>query len=258
MPLDEQLLPDRPRVRRDPIDEQPGGEPVQEEHEDDRQHQHDAALVGICRRGRHQRRGDLRGHVQEDQDDQRGACGLVRDVGQEQKLRRVRRDAVAARFFDVFARQMGDGRYGRVVEVVVVVDQARAADVLLQVAAQHVEQRDEDRQLQQQRQARRERVDFVLAVEVHDLLLLALFVVLVLLFQRLDMRGQALHLLHGLQLPERQRNQQRPDDHRQTHDRQSPTAAHQVVVDEHHDRFEHADQRRERVLDDVGEGEHAR
>ena len=132
-------------------------------------------------------------------------------------------------------------------------DQPFRADVLLQVRAQHVEQRDEHGQLQNQRQAGRQRVDFVLLVELHQLLLLALFVVLVALFDLLHLGRQPLHLLHRLQLAVGQRNQHRPDQHRQEHDRQPPAAPHQVVVDEHHDPFEEADQGREGVLDYVRE-----
>ena len=56
----------------------------------------------------------------------------------------------------------------------------RAADVAPQVALQEVEEADEERHLREQRQARGERIDLVLRVELHDLLLLALLVVLVL------------------------------------------------------------------------------
>ena len=59
-----------------------------------------------------------------------------------------------------------------------------------QVLAQHVEQRDEDRQLEQQRQAGGERVDLVLLVELHHLLLVTLLVVLVLLLELLDLRRE--------------------------------------------------------------------
>src|SRR5674476_468990 len=47
------------------------------------------------------------------------------------------------------------------------------------------------------------------------------------------------------------------DKHRQPDYRQTPAPAHDVVVDEHHDRLERADQRRERILDDVGDDWHA-
>ena len=97
----------------------------------------------------------------------------------------MRRDAVAAGFADVVVQ-----RHVPVMREVlrIVRRQAVTADVLLEVGAQHVEQRDEHRQLQQQRQTGGQRVDLVLAVELHDLLLLALLVVLVLLFQGADLR----------------------------------------------------------------------
>ncbi len=136
-------------------------------------------------------------------------------------------------------------------------DHLLPADVFLQVRPQHVEEREEHRQLQQERQARGERVDFALLVELHHLLLLALFVLLVLLFQRLDLGRHALHLLHRLQLPEGQRHEDRSDQDRQSDDRQSPAATQKVVVQEDHDRFEDADQRRKCVLDDVCENWHA-
>ena len=48
------------------------------------------------------------------------------------------------------------------------------------VALEHVVERDEDRDLEDQRQARGQRIDLVLLVELHHLLLLTLLVVLVL------------------------------------------------------------------------------
>ena len=63
---------------------------------------------------------------------------------------------------------------------------ARGVDLGLElVASQQLEEREEDRELEQQRQAGGERVDLVLLVEVHHLPLLALAVVLVLLLDRL-------------------------------------------------------------------------
>ncbi len=156
----------------------------------------------------------------------------------------MRCDVVAGDFFDLLR---GD---------VPVSVERRAADALLQVGPQHVEERDEHRQLHQQRQARRQRIDLVLLVELHQLLLLALFVLLVLLFQRVDLGRQALHLLHRLQLPEGQRHEDRPDQDGQADDRQAPAAPDEVGVDEDHDRLEQADQRRERVLDHIGEDGH--
>ena len=84
------------------------------------------------------------------------------------------------------------------------------ADVLPQVGLQHVEQRQEDRQLRHHREARGERVHLVLPVEAHHLLVEALLVVLVLLLELLDLRLQPGHRLHRLELLERQRQQREP------------------------------------------------
>ena len=140
---------------------------------------------------------------------------------------------------------------------VVVGDELVAADVLLEIRAQHVEERDEHRELHHERQARCQRIDFVLLIEFHQLLLLALFVLLVLFFQRVYLRSEPLHLLHRLELPEGQRHEHRADQHGEAHDRQAPAPTHDVVVDEDHDVFEQRDQRREGVLDHVGDRWHA-
>ncbi len=264
MAFDQILLDDRPEVRGDPVDEQSGRVAVEDHDEDDRQQQHQAALVGVGGRGRDQRRGELRPDVEDDQHHKRDPGRLGGDVGEEQELRRMRRDLVAVGRFDELRGQVGHaghmprdlvlhgfGRMG-----IEEIDQLSAADVLLQVGPQHVEQRHEDRELQQQRQAGRQRVDFVLLIELHQLLLLALFVFLVLFFERVYLRREPLHLLHRLQLAIGQRDQDGPDQDRQADDRQAPAAAHNVVVDEHHDVFEQRDQGRERVLNHVCERDH--
>ena len=256
------LLPDRPQVRRDPVDQQPRGVPVKDHHKDDRQKEHQAALVGVCRGRGDERARHLRPHVQKDQDHQRHPGRLVGDVGDEQEFRRAGSDDVAAYFRQAldgvahdFDRVFGDLAVvgDRAVQFPrVVFAQLLAADIELEVRPQHVEKGDEHRQLQQQGQAGGQRVDFVLPVELHDLLLLALLVLLVLLFQRVDLRGHALHLLHRLQLPVGDRHEDCPNQDRQTHDRQPPAEAEQdVIVNEHHDRFEQGDQRREGVLDHI-------
>jgi hypothetical protein len=118
-----------------------------------------------------------------------------------------------------------------------------------QVRAQHVEQRDEHRQLGDQRQTRAKRVDLILLVELHQLLLLTLLVVLVLGLQRFQLRLQALEGLHRAELLQRQRHEQRADDHRQEHDREAPAGA-QVVVEDLEHRLEHVDERLEYVRGD--------
>ena len=83
-----------------------------------------------------------------------------------------------------------------------------------------------------QRQARPERVDLVLLVELHHLLVVALLVVLVLLLELLDLRRELLQRLHRLELLERQRDQQRAHRDRQRDDRHAP-ARPDGVVEEH-------------------------
>ena len=72
------------------------------------------------------------------------------------------------------------------------------ADVVPEVGAQHVVQRQEHRQLRDHREAGRERVDLVLLVELHRLLLQALRVLLVLRLHRLHLRRELLQPDHRL------------------------------------------------------------
>jgi hypothetical protein len=113
-------------------------------------------------------------------------------------------------------------------------------DVLAQVLAQHVEERDEDRQLRDKREAGAEWIDLVLLVELHHLLLLALLVVLVLGLDRLQLRLHPLHLLHRVELLDGQRHEDRAHDDREQDDREAPGDPH-VVVEELEDRLEDID-----------------
>src|SRR3979490_3450544 len=119
-------------------------------------------------------------------------------------------------------------------------------DVDAQARAQHVEQRNEDRQLCDEREAGPERVDLVLLVELHQLLLLALLVLLVLRLDRLHLGLQTLESLHRVELLERQRNQKRADHDREEDDRPSPRNS-DGVVEELQYRLEDIDQRLEDV-----------
>ena len=87
------------------------------------------------------------------------------------------------------------------------------------------EQREEDRHLQQDRQAGGERVGARLLVELHRLLGELLPVVAVLLLQLLDLGLDQLHVPAGLDLLDEQRDQRGPDDQRQADDRQHPGGA---------------------------------
>ena len=121
------------------------------------------------------------------------------------------------------------------------------ADIRAQRGPQHVEEPDEHRDLGDQGQARGERVDLVLLVELHDLLLLALLVFLVLVLDLLQLRRHPLKLLHRVKLLHCQRKQQRAHRDRQQDDRPAPRHPDAVVEELQH-RLEHVDQR----LEDVG------
>jgi hypothetical protein len=94
-------------------------------------------------------------------------------------------------------------------------------DVLAQPRAQRVVEADEDRDLRHQGEKRGERVDGVLHVELDDLLVLALFVVLVLGLDRLHLRRDLLELVHRVHLLEGERQEESADHDRQRDDRQS-------------------------------------
>ena len=72
---------------------------------------------------------------------------------------------------------------------------ASVETLLRQILEDEVEP-DEDGHLRQHRQARRERVDAVLLVEGHQLLLLLALVARMLLLQRLDLWRICLHFAH--------------------------------------------------------------
>ena len=163
----DRLLHDRPQVRGDPVDEQAGRELPHEEHEEERQRQEDHPLRLVGRRRHQQRRRQLRADVEHDQDHQHVAVRAVRQIRDEEELRVA---AVAAR-----------NRRGRLRGL------RLRADVVPEVRAQHVVQRQEDRELRDHREARGERVHLVLPVELHHLLVEALLVVLVALLQLLDL-----------------------------------------------------------------------
>ena len=87
------------------------------------------------------------------------------------------------------------------------------------------EEREEDRHLQQDRQAGRERVGARVLVELHRLLGETLPVVAVLLLQLLDLGLDQLHVAAGLDLLDEQRDQRRADHQGQADDRQHPGGA---------------------------------
>ena len=90
---------------------------------------------------------------------------------------------------------------------------------------QRVVEPQEHRQLREHRQARGGGVDVVLAVELHQLLVLLLLVRLVLLLDLLHLRREPLQVLHRVDLPHGERHEQDPHEHRQRDDRPRPGQA---------------------------------
>jgi hypothetical protein len=129
-------------------------------------------------------------------------------------------------------------------------------DVRLEaVALEQVEEREEDRQLEQERPARRKRVDAVLLVEGHHLALHPLAIVLVLLLDLLHLRLELLEGPHRLDLLDGQRQDQQAGEEGEADDRHAPPEADVVVEEEDH-RLRRIDQRLEDVRDD--DRDHAR
>ena len=91
----------------------------------------------------------------------------------------------------------------------------------------------------------------MLLVEGHDLLLLALLVVLVALLDPLHLRRQSLQRLHRAHLLEGEREDRQPHDDREADDREPPAEPH-CVVPELDDRVVDVDQ----GLEDVRDYEH--
>ncbi len=124
-----------------------------------------------------------------------------------------------------------------------------AARRVLGEVAEDVVEGDEDRELQQQRQAGRGRVDVVLPVELHQLFLLALAVGLVALLDLLHLRLVPLEGLHRVDLLHRERHEEHAHDHRHGHDRPGPGQADRPVEPEE-DVVERVLERGDRAQDD--------
>src|SRR6266511_486343 len=208
-PLDDVLLTQSPDVGRDPVDDQSRREADDERDDDQRQREHQDPLLAVGGRGHHHARAELGGDEEDDQGREHGARRGLRQVGDEQE--------------------------------------AGASDVLLEARpAQQSVERDEDRDLKQQRDAGREWVDLVLLVEAHQLALEALAIVLVLLRDLLDLRLVGLQRAHRANLLYRERQDHDPRDERQQHDREPP-ADSDIVVEELQHRLGGVDQRLEDV-----------
>ena len=115
----------------------------------------------------------------------------------------------------------------------VVVHRRVHRDELLDVA-QRLEERDEDRHLQEKGQTPAERVDLVLLVELHHLFVELLAVVLVLRLELLDLGLHPLHGDHRLRLLRGEREQHEPHRDREQDDRD--TRVRDDGVEEREDR----------------------
>src|SRR3954471_4033567 len=212
-PPDEQLVSDRPTVRGDPVDQGARLEVDDDRDEQEREEEQQPLLVLVLHVERaHVARRELRADVEHDHHDElrRVARQRLRDVRDEEEL-----------------AALGDLRL-----------KARAPQGLVEP--------DEERDLEDQRQTRAQRIDLVLFVELHHRLLLALLVVLVALLDLLHLRLQPLKCLHRAHLLEGERQDQHPDDHRQPDDRSAPAQADVVVPEPQHGLID-VDQRLEDV-----------
>src|SRR6185503_1505935 len=176
---------------RHPVDHQARRETEDERDEDDRKDEHQDPLR-LLHRDRHVvRRGQL-----------------ARDVDGEQQ----RAPALDRRLRDVDEPEEVEAR-AVVLRLV--------PDLFLEVL-EDVEERDEDRDLEDDRQARRRRVDLVLAVELHQLLVLPRAVVLPALLDLLHLRRVRLEVLHRVDLPHHHGHEHDPDEDDEGHDRPRP------------------------------------
>ena len=121
-------------------------------------------------------------------------------------------------------------------------------DLLLEVAEDE-EERDEDRDLEDDRKAGGVRVDLVLLVELHELFRLPLTVRLVALLDRLHLGRVDLQALHRVDLPDRDRDEEDAHDHGQRDDRPRPREPGRLV-EPREDLGEDVLERREQAADD--------
>src|SRR3954454_9606997 len=103
--------------------------------------------------------------------------------------------------------------------------------VLELLAPLEIEERHEERELEDEREAGAQRIEVVLLVELHELLLHPLLVFLVALLDLLHLWLEQLERLHRADLLEGQRQDQKADHARESDYRPAPAQA-DVVVEE--------------------------
>jgi hypothetical protein len=139
---------------------------------------------------------------------------------------------VVAVIGDVRAEQLG------VTELLSLLLGQHTARLTVRGEVEQAEERQEDRHLQQDRQARGERVGPGLLVQSHRLLGETLAVMAVLLLQLLDLRLEQLHVPAGLDLLHEQRDQCSADHQGEADDRQRPRPARLRTEDAPEERVE--------------------
>ena len=168
----DQPLADRPQVRRHPVDDEPDREVHEHRNERDREHHHHRPLRLVHGRGH-----EVRGRE------------LAPDVDREQQVARPVRVRVRR---DVRDERAEPGQV--------------SARRILRELPQHEVERDEDGELDEERQAGSGRVDVVVPVELHELFVALLLVVLEALLDRLHLRHVRLHRLHRVDLLDGERD----------------------------------------------------
>ena len=212
-----ELLAHGPQVRGGPVEEDADRERDATDGEDHRQHVEQHLLLLGVRAGQRVRRhvlahqltlGEERGRRHREHQERRGDHHRDVAVGVEEGV-----------------RERDDPEQLGVAELLGLLGGQDALRGAVRGVVEQPEQREEDRHLQQDRQARGERVGPALLVELHRLLGETLPVVAVLLLQLLDLRLDQLHVAAGLDLLDEQRDQRGPDDDGQPDDRQRPRRA---------------------------------
>src|SRR5258706_3557825 len=179
--VDQVLLRDAQQIVDQPVNGQAGRKVDEHEGKNQRHHEHHAPLVGIARARGHPLLGQHAAAHQQSQD---------------------RNPRVASRQADRERLPVGPEE---------VLDQQELRMAQLDGSEQRAVEPDENRKLEQHRQAAPEGVHLVAPVELHDLLVQAFLVVLGLFLDPLHLRLEFLHLLHRHEALVRERREKQLD-----------------------------------------------
>ncbi|MPM16710.1 hypothetical protein SDC9_63091 [bioreactor metagenome] len=213
------LLPERPQRRREQVDQHTHRDRGAEEdvHRGEEVHHH---LLLLRHRPGHRLRRHVAGvHLargEELRDDHHDRHDRGEDLDPAETV--LERPEPAGQ------RDGEDRRVGQGVEQLLVLRtrQPRPTGLAARRTVDHPVEGEEERHLDEQRQAGGHRVDALLLVELHRLLAEAVPIVRVLLLQLLQLRLQFLHAASAVDLLDEQRDHRGADRHGQQHDRQAP------------------------------------